>query len=135
MKAVLATLWFATMVAAPSAAIVQEGAESHDGPVMEISPESHDFGRVEQNQKLLHEFEIENVGSEDLVIGRISTSCGCTAALTSEKVVEPGEKTVLEVTLETRKYKGAIQRSVSISSNDRRRVRTVRITAYVEEPK
>ena len=52
-----------------------------DGPRMEIFPEVHDFGNSRQNQKLVHEFKIQNTGTEDLVIGRISTSCGCTAAL------------------------------------------------------
>jgi hypothetical protein len=103
------------------------------GPRIEIQPESHDFGKVKQNLKLVKEFEIKNVGSEDLVIGRISTSCGCTAALTSEKVVKPGKSTKLEVKFETRRYKGTVQRSVSIASNDPRRVRTVKVKAFVEE--
>lgn len=104
-----------------------------EGPRMEIDPESHDFGHVEQNQSLVKEFEIENVGDEDLVIDRISTSCGCTAALTSDKVVKPGKNTTLKVTFETRRYKGPVERSISIASNDPRRIRTVKVKAFVEE--
>ena len=104
-----------------------------NGPRIEIQPESHDFGNVQQNLKLIKEFALTNTGDEDLIISRISTSCGCTAALTAEKVVKPGKSTSLKVTFETRRYKGAIQRSVSIASNDPRRVRTVKVKAFVEE--
>ncbi len=103
------------------------------GPRMEISPETHDFGNAKQNQALVKEFEIENIGSENLELGRISTSCGCTVAKPEVKLLKPGGKTLLKVTLETRRYKGQLQRSVSIASNDPRRVKTIKVKVFVEE--
>ena len=117
--------------AAP-AAITAQG-KSKSGPVMEIEPEDYDFGGVQQNQKLVHEFTVKNIGTEDLEILRIATSCGCTAAVSKDRIVKPGESTTLEVTLETRKYTGVIQKSVSVASNDRQVVRTIRVHAFVEE--
>jgi len=99
---------------------------------MEIQPEEHDFGNVQQSQSLVFAFTVLNTGNEELVISRISTSCGCTAAIVSDRVVPPGGTTKLEVTLETRKYRGVVQRSVSVASNDPDRVRTVRVRAFVE---
>jgi hypothetical protein len=135
MKAVLGSLLVAVLgvsTLAGEQAGKKTGNDSVKGPRIEIAPESHDFGKVKQNQKLDKEFELKNVGTEDLVLGRISTSCGCTAALTSKKTLKPGESTSLKVTFETRRYKGAVQRSVSIASNDPRRVRTLRVKAFVE---
>ena len=109
-------------------------AQDRDGPVMEIEPERHDFGGVQQNQLLQHEFIIQNVGTEPVEIRKISTSCGCAAAVPGARMVAPGEQTTLLVTLETRKYKGVIEKSVSVASNDARRVRTVRVAAFVEVP-
>ena len=83
-----------------------------------IEPDAHDFGAVEQDKKLVHEFTITNEGTEDLEIRRISTSCGCAAAITADRIVGPGETTTLEVTIETRKYKGRIERSISVATND-----------------
>ena len=104
------------------------------GPGIEMTPESHDFGRVPQNEKLEKEFEILNIGTEELTIGRISTSCGCTAALTSEKFVKPGESTTLKVTLETRMYKGAIERTVSVASNAANsKITQIKVKAFVVE--
>jgi hypothetical protein len=136
MKAVWGSLFVVALVIVSSIgaqAGQKSGEDSAEGPRLEIVPESHDFGKVKQNQKLVKDFELKNVGTEELVLGRISTSCGCTAALTSEKTVEPGGSTILKVTFETRRYKGAVQRSVSIASNDPRRVKTLKVKAFVEE--
>ena len=83
MKAVLGSLLVVALGVMPSTgqrADKKDEKETAHGPRMEIEPESYDFGTVKQNQKLVHDFEIKNSGSEDLVIGRISTTCGCTAA-------------------------------------------------------
>lgn len=122
----------AVVIAVSLAAIAD--AQKKNGPVMEIEPEEHDFGGVQQDQKLIHEFIVKNVGTEDLEIRRISTSCGCTAAIPEQRIVPPGSSTTLEVVLETRRYKGVINKSVSVASNDRDVVRTVRVKAFVEVP-
>ncbi len=109
-------------------------ASKSGGPRMEIEPSEHDFGPARQDQKLVYDFLVKNVGTEDLELLRIATSCGCTAALPAERIVPPGGSTVLQVTLETRKYKGVLERSISVASNDRRRVATVRVKAFVEVP-
>jgi hypothetical protein len=101
---------------------------------MEIEPSEHDFGPARQDQKLVYDFVVKNTGTEDLTLLRIATSCGCTAALPAERLVPPGGSTTLQVTLETRKYKGVVERSISVASNDRRRVATVRVKAFVEAP-
>jgi hypothetical protein len=101
---------------------------------MEIEPSEHDFGPARQDQKLVYDFLVKNTGTEDLELLRIATSCGCTAALPAERIVPPGGSTALQVTLETRKYKGVLERSISVASNDRRRVATVRVKAFVEVP-
>ena len=132
MRVVTASVLAVMCVASISTSVTQP--KSKPGPVMEIEPKEHDFGGVKQDQKLVHEFTVNNVGTEDLEIRRISTSCGCTAAIITKRIVKPGESTTLEVVLETRKYKGVIDKSVSVASNDRERVRTVRVRAFVEVP-
>lgn len=109
-------------------------AQVSKGPRMEIEPAEHDFGAVRQDQKLVFDFQVKNTGTEDLMLLRIATSCGCAAALPAERLVPPGGTTTLQVTLETRKYKGAVQRSISVASNDRRRIATVKVNAFVEVP-
>jgi hypothetical protein len=88
------------------------------GPRIRVEPESFDFGKVAQNKTLRKEFSIRNFGNADLLIESVSTTCGCTAALMDSKVVKPGGTTALRVSLETRTYKGRVQRSVMVRSND-----------------
>jgi hypothetical protein len=115
-----------------TAAPLRAQATKSAGPRMEIEPSEHDFGPARQDQKLVYDFVVKNTGTEDLTLLRIATSCGCTAALPAERIVPPGGSTTLQVTLETRKYKGVLERSISVASNDRRRVETVRVKAFVE---
>ena len=129
-----------TVISLASVAMVAQGHQADGskkqvkGPGIEVIPEDYDFGRVQQNQKLEKEFEINNIGTEELNIGRISTSCGCTAALTSEKFVKPGESTTLKVTLETRMYQGAIERTVSVASNAANsKITQIKVKAFVVE--
>ncbi len=124
------------LVTATATAITSTAQRNNtqSGPRMEIEPSNHDFGGVKPNQELLHVFTVSNVGTEPLEIRRISTSCGCTAAIAKTRVLNPGQSTTLEVTLETRKYKGVIEKSVSVASNDPARVHTIRVKAFVEVP-
>jgi hypothetical protein len=111
------------------------GAED-DGkgaPQIQVEPESFDFGRALPGKTLRKEFTIRNFGDQDLVLGGVSTTCGCTAALPEEKTIGPGRSTPLRVTLETRRYSGRIERSVLVRSNDPKTpLVEVRVSATVE---
>ena len=128
--------WSSSMMAMVAVFVAVAVAEVHASdkaaPKLVVSPEAHDFGNVGQDKRLVHEFTIVNEGDSELTIGRISTSCGCTAALTEKRTLAPGEATTLTVTLETRKYRGTLERSVSVSSNDPGRVSRVKVRAFVE---
>jgi hypothetical protein len=131
MKAIALGLVLLAAGLPPSAA---QSSKRATGALISIEPSEHDFGRAGQDQELVHEFLVANNGTEDLILSKIVTACGCTAAVAAETIVPPGGSTTLRVTLETRKYKGRIERSVSVASNDRRRVTTVRVKAFVEVP-
>jgi hypothetical protein len=111
--AVLLAVWFSPVLAedAPKTAAAK-------GPRLSVEPASFDFGKAVQNKTLQKEFSIRNFGGSDLVIENVSTTCGCTAALLSDKVVKPGSSTPLRVSLETRNYSGKMERTVLIRSND-----------------
>jgi HYDIN/CFA65/VesB-like, Ig-like domain len=87
-------------------------------PRLSVEPAAFDFGKAVQNKTLQKEFSIRNFGGSDLVIEGVSTTCGCTAALLSDKVVKPGGSTPLRVSVETRSYSGKMERTVLIRSND-----------------
>ena len=90
-------------------------------PRIEVEPDRFDFGRVVPERTLNKQFSIRNFGNADLTVERVSTTCGCTAALLDNKVVKPGGSATLRVTFETRRYNGKVARSVLIKSNDPQR--------------
>ena len=52
-----------------------------DRPIVKISPETIEMGRVSQKNGIAATFfEIKNNGKSDLIINRLDTSCGCTVA-------------------------------------------------------
>ena len=67
------------------------------------------------------------------MIEGVSTTCGCTAALAAQSRVEPGGRTVLRVTFETRTFSGKVERDVLVRSNDPKTpLVEVRVSATVE---
>ena len=74
-------------------------AEEQKAPRISVEPEAFDFGKALPGKTLRKEFTLRNFGDALLVIENVSTTCGCTAALASDKQVEPGGSTLLRVTL------------------------------------
>jgi hypothetical protein len=77
-----------------------------------------DWGEVYSGDKVVHTFTFENRGDETLKILDIATSCGCTAALITEKEVPPGSKGKIEVTFDTQGYRGRLYKDIFVSTND-----------------
>jgi hypothetical protein len=113
-----ACLALAVLLPLLSAARAEEKKAETKGPHIVVEPSSFDFGKAVQNQTLAKEFSIRNYGDAELVIEKVSTTCGCTAAIPAENKVKPGGSTPLRVTLETRSYSGRVQRTVVVRSND-----------------
>jgi len=88
------------------------------GPRIAVEPTSFDFGSALPNKTLSKEFLIRNLGAADLVIESISTTCGCTVGQLDTRTIKSGVAVPLRVSLETRSYSGALQRTVLIRSND-----------------
>lgn len=103
------------------------------GARISIEPSSFDFGKALSNKTLTKEFVVKNFGTEDLVIERVSTTCGCTVASGYATSVKPGGTTSLRVSLQTRNYSGRVERKVAVKSNDpEKAIAEVTVVATVE---
>jgi hypothetical protein len=87
-------------------------------PIISLSAQEYNFGTVAQGAKVVHEFEIKNTGAADLVIQRLSPSCGCTATQLTNSVVRPGASEKVRVTFDTSGFLGDKTKTVLIASND-----------------
>jgi hypothetical protein len=81
----------------------------------------YDFGTISPNDKVEHDFVVQNVGTAVLEIADASASCGCTAAAVGDTTVEPGEETTIRVTYDPRVNKEAgkfVTKQIRVKSND-----------------
>ena len=109
-------------------------------PQIEISPTSYDWGSI-GTDVVEGKVNVKNTGGSDLVIYKISTSCGCTSASLSvgdefsgyramdhgslkrvDMIIHPGEEGTLSVRYDPlfhgQPAVGTIKRSIYLRSND-----------------
>lgn len=95
---------------------------SYDKPVAETHSDTYDFGRIKKSDGIVSTtFEVENHGREPLVIGEISTSCGCTSAEVEDTTLGFNDETTLTVYFDPNFHEepqGRITRSVFVPTND-----------------
>ena len=86
---------------------------------VEVSEPSHDFGVVDPYIKVKHVFRVLNRGKEERVIEQVRPSCGCTAAVVSEKIIPPGKEGTIQVEYDPEKGRfGKFQKTVKVFIKD-----------------
>jgi len=102
--------------AVPEDDVVGEAA----GPAPKIAFDSQefDFGRVDSGDSIEHAFTFKNEGQGDLTIKQVRSSCGCTAALVSNKTIEPGKSGEINTTFKTKGYQGRVTKTVRVQTDD-----------------
>jgi hypothetical protein len=129
---IVVVLLAAALAASGGSLFAEEDAAA---PRIRVEPDGFDFGKALPGKTLRKEFTLRNFGDAELVIEGVTTTCGCTAALTADTRVKPGGSTQLRVTLETRSYSGKLERQVLVRSNDPKTpLLPVRVSATVETP-
>lgn len=94
--------------------------ESTPGPRLDLPTRSHDFGRISRRGNVSHVFAVQNVGTANLVVSNLVTSCGCTTAELSSSVIPPGHRADLRVTFDPdyHEVRGNVVRAVWFATND-----------------
>lgn len=104
-------------------------------PKIKFKEDSWDFGRVNQGEILAHVFSFTNEGDTPLHIKKVTTSCGCTAALVSEEKISPGKKGEIKVSFNTKGYEGKVSKDVYVETDDPSQPRKqLTVTAEINIP-
>jgi len=96
-----------------------------DGPQPKISVpvDYYNFGTVGARDVVRRKFVIRNEGEAPLTISRAYTTCGCTTAEFSARVIPPGKLAVVTLVLDAgfHDVRGqTVDRGIIIENNDRR---------------
>ena len=89
-----------------------------EGPAARVDETEFDFGTIEQGANVSHTYVIANDGDAPLSIGRVETSCGCTAAKPTRQLVPPGETTDIRVDFRSGDRKGKQHKVVTVHTSD-----------------
>ena len=126
--AAISGLFFMMSVLAPAVA----GAGT---PKIKFKETAWNFGKIKQGEEVSHEFVFSNEGDDTLTIEKVTTTCGCTAAIVSDRSIPPGKSGKIEVTFNSHGYGGQVAKVVYVLSNDpKESQRPLEIKAEVEVP-
>ncbi len=93
-----------------------------------------DYGTIEQGADGMREFKFKNTGKEPLIISNAVGSCGCTVPTWPKEPIKPGESSSIKVKYDTKRL-GAINKSVTITSNASETTKVLRIKGNIIAPK
>ncbi len=91
---------------------------SAQGPAIFFEKPDFNFGQIFKGQKIEHIYEFENRGKDILNIGKVKTSCGCTAAILTNNTILPGNTGEIRATFNSGSFSGNVTKSISVISND-----------------
>lgn len=80
-----------------------------------VTPRVMDFGYVLQDSVIRGKIQFKNSGDAPMIIARVHTSCGCTAAKLDKLEYQPGEIGEIAVQFNTKGFSGAVRKYVTIN--------------------
>lgn len=122
----------ADMISNPNtAAGIDEGMKM---PIISFKKTEHDFGKVIEGEVVTYSFKFTNTGNTDLIIAKVSTSCGCTASNYPVDPIKPGDTNVVEVRFDSQSRKGFQNKRITVLTNSTPAKQNLYIKADVIKP-
>jgi hypothetical protein len=102
-----------------AAAKKAELAHSNSGkmPIIKFESTDHDFGTINEGDKVEHVYKFKNEGNADLVISAVKASCGCTVPTYTETPVKPGQTGEIKAVFDSSGKPGMQQKTVTVTLN------------------
>jgi len=102
------------------------------GPVMTFDKVTHDFGTINEGDRVTTQFSFTNTGISDLIIVDARGSCGCTVPNYPKNTpIAPGQSQTITVSFDSSNKPGVQQKSVTLSANTATGREMLRIKANV----
>ncbi len=103
--------------------------------IIELDKESVDLGNMNQFESRDIQVTVTNKGGALLEISEVKADCGCTVPTLNQKMLLPGESTVIDINFNSKQFNGHVQKMVTIYSNDPDRPQAVfGLTATIFAP-
>lgn len=96
-----------------------------NAPVVSFDALTYDFGTIPESKVVEHAYILTNKGKSDLLIRKVSASCGCTAVQPSSTKVAPGESTTITAVFNSSGREGNQKKAITVITNDPKRSKSV----------
>ena len=106
----------------------------YEKPKITFEKMEHDFGKIIQGEYVRYSFRFTNTGRSDLLISKVSTSCGCTVGNYPRDPIAPGDSGLIEVIFDSRGKKGMQNKTVTVLANTAPNKTVLRIKLNVTVP-
>ncbi|MDP4207951.1 MAG: DUF1573 domain-containing protein [Bacteroidota bacterium] len=93
-------------------------AQLASAPKIIFEKATYDFGTIKKGKKVEYEFNFTNQGKTDLILRKITSTCGCTTINPKEMTIKPGASSSLKVVFDSNGKEGAQNKGITIYSND-----------------
>ncbi|RZJ28972.1 MAG: DUF1573 domain-containing protein [Flavobacterium sp.] len=100
-------------------------------PAMTFSEMEHDFGNINQGDKVNYTFKFKNTGEADLQIEDAHGSCGCTIPDYPKEKIAPGESGEIKVSFNSAGKTGNQHKTVTLTTNTESGSELLHITASI----
>jgi hypothetical protein len=102
-----------------AAAKKAELAHANSGklPIIAFETRDHDFGTINEGDKVNYTYNFKNTGTADLVISDVKASCGCTVPSFTKTPVKPGGSGEIKVVFDSTGKTGMQQKTVTVTLN------------------
>ncbi len=87
-----------------------------NGPDIQFSKTTHDYGTIMQGADGNCEFKFKNTGKEPLILSNVISSCGCTVPSWTREPIMPGKEGSIKVKYDTNRI-GIISKQITVMSN------------------
>lgn len=120
MKPYTLLLFIAVFTSACSSSNNNEGKATVDkatAPVMTFAKESHDFGQVNEGDKVVFDFFFTNTGKSALIISSATATCGCTVPEYPKQPLAPGKTGIIHVVFNSAGKSGMQNKIITLTTN------------------
>ena len=101
-------------------------------PIMKFDSKDHDFGELNEGDKVSYVFDFKNTGNTDLLISNAYGSCGCTIPEYPTQYIKPGTSGKIKVSFNSANKSGRQHKTVTIITNTKEKREEISIEASVK---
>ncbi len=110
----------------------RQHANIADYPVLTVEGSGeHDFGTINEGDKVAHTFVVKNTGKTDLLIVHAQPSCGCTVPEWTKEPIKPGQTGELKIVFDSAGKPGQQNKQITLQTNTASGHEVIRFKANV----